>query len=792
VSKPKISTPQDIPSVFADAAGEANWLIFAVGEADENGKRPKRPVARDKPYIWVNRDKAASFTLSEALGRLRDFADWPGGLDAINRKAEERRQDQIANDKKPGPEIRVEEYVLGYFAREDSALVALDFDNVAQDGVILDFELAALIEESEAYVEFSSSGTGVRVFMPRGWGDDSYHAGEKNDVGFFVSSKGAACALTFNKIRDGQDRDDALFDLVINRHGGADRHDEVDSGDVSDQVLEHGRVEVETFREILGNVQNDERFDDFNEWLAMVRGAKEYYEIVDPDRLDEVRELVEGWCKSWQGGSHDADKFEDVWGRPARKGSKAGLGSWVHYAQQAGWDWEAVEDEEPVDEWAFLERLDTEDVGTGKKKVKRAIANFTNATRVVEHMPAIKGFIGRNVITGTFVRLRDWDTGEVLEYPQEWTDPDMYRVLLTVQGARKGGHAIFAHFHIDHIRRAMEAAARPVQPVHHMISRLPKWDGKPRIDTWLSDYFGVEDTPLHRAYARKFMVALMARGHATVQRPVKVDTVLAITGRQGMNKSQFFETLAGEGDLFTDHVGEISRKEAPENIAGRWIVELSEGEIVTKADHRALKGFLARSVDKFRPSYGRNVQTFARACVFVMPTNDDEILNDPTGSRRYWPVAAKYKAPLSRLRVERRQILAEAREAYNRGELWWLTDEEDAQREKGASDFEIQDPFEPLLEPILEDVIDGQIVTQSELLGALGIDVVKGGNDRGARRVRDILKKWGWERARSGGKRGYRRSVTGSLPEVSDEAKKARKEGRVIPLAVSSEFSKIE
>lgn len=356
MNKPKIYTPQALPSIFDQARGETNWLIFAIGRPDEKGKRPKRPVARDKPYIWVNRDKAASFTLDKALARMRAFAEDYGGLNQINRKAEERRQDQIAEGKKPGPEIEVEGYALGYLAREGSALVALDFDNVVEGGVVVDFEIAALVEESPAYVEVSSSGTGLRVFMPRAWEDIDRRRGEKNDVAFYSTGEGAACAITFDVMRDGSERDDRLVELALERHGATDRDQRPDAGDVADQVLEHGRIEVETFLDMIRVVENDDRFEEFDVWFGMVRSAREYFEVVAPDRLDEVRDAVEAWCETWEGNAqgtvHDPDKFAEVWDRKAREAGKAGLGSWVHYAQEAGWTWPGeVERAAPWDQW---------------------------------------------------------------------------------------------------------------------------------------------------------------------------------------------------------------------------------------------------------------------------------------------------------------------------------------------------------------------------------------------------------------------------------------------------------
>jgi hypothetical protein len=101
---PKIRTPQALPSIFETARDEPNWLIFAIGKPDEKGKRPKRPVARDNPSIWANRDRAASFTYDKAVERMKVFADGTfGSLEDINRKAAQRRERMIADGKKTRP-----------------------------------------------------------------------------------------------------------------------------------------------------------------------------------------------------------------------------------------------------------------------------------------------------------------------------------------------------------------------------------------------------------------------------------------------------------------------------------------------------------------------------------------------------------------------------------------------------------------------------------------------------------------------------------------------------------------
>src|SRR3712207_6929356 len=54
---------------------------------------------------------------------------------------------------------------------------------------------------------------------------------------------------------------------------------------------------------------------------------------------------------------------------------------------------------------------------------------------------------------------------------------------------------------------------------------------------------------------------------------------------------------------------------------------------------RSLRSFISTQDDKFRASYGRNVQSHPRQCVMIGTTNSTEgYLNDVDGGRRFWPV----------------------------------------------------------------------------------------------------------------------------------------------------------
>jgi predicted P-loop ATPase len=94
-----------------------------------------------------------------------------------------------------------------------------------------------------------------------------------------------------------------------------------------------------------------------------------------------------------------------------------------------------------------------------------------------------------------------------------------------------------------------------------------------------------------------------------------------------------------------------------------WIYEFPELESTRGRDNNSVKAFLTQHTDTYRPAYARYEQEVARQVIFAGTTNDIEILNDPTGSRRYWIVKCG-ACDFDKLRAEADQLWAEAVHIY--------------------------------------------------------------------------------------------------------------------------------
>ncbi|MBO5909124.1 MAG: hypothetical protein J6Q67_05020, partial [Clostridia bacterium] len=156
---------------------------------------------------------------------------------------------------------------------------------------------------------------------------------------------------------------------------------------------------------------------------------------------------------------------------------------------------------------------------------------------------------------------------------------------------------------------SLEFEKKSFHPIIDYI-KAQTWDGTPRVDTLLIDYFGAEDNDYTRAAMRKMLCAAIAR---IFEPGTKYDLVLVLSGEQGTYKSTFIKKLGM--DWFSDTFTTVQGKEAFEQIQGAWIIEIAELSGLKKAEVETIKHFIAKREDSFRPAYGRVVETYKRQCV---------------------------------------------------------------------------------------------------------------------------------------------------------------------------------
>lgn len=298
----------------------------------------------------------------------------------------------------------------------------------------------------------------------------------------------------------------------------------------------------------------------------------------------------------------------------------------------------------------------------------RVIANLANIMTALRQAPdlvdviAFDDMLKASILLAPLPSLSDGTVPDSLPRPVRDTDVTQLQEWLQREGLPTIGRET-THQAVD-----LLAAERSFHPVRDYLSDLV-WDRTARIGQWLSYYLGAENSEYYSAIGRMFLVAMVAR---IFEPGCKADYMMVLEGPQGARKSTACSIIAGK--WFSDSLPDVlSDKEVAQHIRGKWLIEVAELSATSRAEAEALKAFVSRPVERYRPAYGRKEVIEPRQCVFIGTTNKSTYLRDETGGRRFWPVKVG-AIDTDALAHDRDQLFAEAVALYHSGTRWWPDD----------------------------------------------------------------------------------------------------------------------
>lgn len=339
----------------------------------------------------------------------------------------------------------------------------------------------------------------------------------------------------------------------------------------------------------------------------------------------------------------------------------------------------------------------------GRSGYKRCLSN---AVLILRRHAEWQGVLAFDEFANSIVKLRP-PPNHVLVAPdgdttREWSESDTLRATYWMQRLT---NIEFSH---ETVLSAVKTVAetRRIHPVREYLHSL-KWDGTQRLPQFLHTYFGAEDTQLHAAFGRCWLVSAVARAMAP---GCKVDTMLILEGGQGATKSSALKILAGE--WFADTPIRLDHgQDAYQALRRKWIYEVAELQSFKGRDVTRIKEYVSSPIDTYRGSYGAMTKDVPRQVVFAGTTNEQHYFQDRTGNRRFWPVRCG-TIDLEALERDRDQIWAEALERYmlyvadplpprQRIEKWWLENEEMAR--EAQEERLVTEDWTPRIAKFLED-----------------------------------------------------------------------------------------
>jgi putative DNA primase/helicase len=383
-----------------------------------------------------------------------------------------------------------------------------------------------------------------------------------------------------------------------------------------------------------------------------------------------------------------------------------------------------------------------------------------NVFWMLMHQPEVKGLVAFDEFSHRILKMRapPWASS-----PGEWTTTDDYELGFWL--AQKQRLTIKAEATLV-AGVAMAAHRAKFHPVRDYLAGLT-WDGVDRLAFWLHECLGAADSDYTRLVGKFFILGMVNR---VLNPGCQMDNMIVLEGGQGKGKSTALRILVGD-EWFADTPIRIGDKDALLNLAGKWLYEIGELDAFNKAEVTAVKQYVSSRVDRVREPFARRPVDRPRSGVFAGSTNQHEYFKDPTGSRRFWPVAADGEIDLAKLREWRDQLFAEAMVRLSKGERYHPSREElkkyiEPEQEKR----EIQDPWFERIAQWVDS--EGQLLTtsytSSEILsGALHVPADRIDNARQmATRVGIAMRKLGWDKVRDAtGARLWRYIRPGTKPK---------------------------
>jgi predicted P-loop ATPase len=379
------------------------------------------------------------------------------------------------------------------------------------------------------------------------------------------------------------------------------------------------------------------------------------------------------------------------------------------------------------------------------------IADEENVRLLLEREPNLQGIARFNEFSGELILARPItsDPGLISErgIPRPWSDADTATLQTFIQKhyiPKIGREKIDA---IVSMYTRQRGAFHPVRDYLHLLD----WDGVPRLDTWMRDYWGATKQPPEylAAVGAAWMISAVAR---IMQPGCQADYALVLEGDQGVRKSTALRILSGD-DYFSDSLpADLSHKDARDHLRGKWIVELPELAQFKRNEIETVKAFITRRHEQYRPSYGHHEIRFPRQCVFAGSTNDEAYLVDTTGNRRFWVIACG-RVNLEAMTRDRDQLWAEAAHRYRKGDLRYLTPAQEALASIEAAARVAHDPWTSQVALIVAERLKGADASAGEVLEHMGLPQTER-HARNAARVGSILMNLSWKRGKRDRTRG--------------------------------------
>ena len=221
-----------------------------------------------------------------------------------------------------------------------------------------------------------------------------------------------------------------------------------------------------------------------------------------------------------------------------------------------------------------------------------------------------------------------------------------------------------------------------------------KWDGKDHIRTLARTV--PNDNPYWEDWFYTWFLGMVEQWRTYRLHQYGNSVVPLLISKQGYNKSTFCRRLLPQ-DLqwgYNDNLILSEKRQVLQAMSQFLIINLDEfNQISATVQQGFLKNIIQLPTVKIKRPYGSHVEEFPRTASFIATSNIDDILSDPSGSRRF--IGVKLTGPIDvSVKPNHKQLFAQALAALNNGEKCYFDDIQTKLLMESNKDFQVEMPLE--------------------------------------------------------------------------------------------------
>lgn len=300
--------------------------------------------------------------------------------------------------------------------------------------------------------------------------------------------------------------------------------------------------------------------------------------------------------------------------------------------------------------------------------------NATNLVRLFAADKALQGVFARNCRSESeeVVVLREW-RGLHAGQRVELRHSQQYRLIADYCEQERQMPGLL----VEDFDRAIDRVIAELPQVDPIIDYLEALapattDGTEQLESFFVRHGGAEDTRVTRAVTRAMFLSAV---RTCFEPGARQNSMWLLMGPQGIGKTQLLQTLVPAeryfGTIESDEIAGGPTSDAgrkPRLTASRCLlVEVPEIYLAGKAV-TAWKSFISDFMPVFRRSFARVEQVFPRRGILVATSNEEQVLKDQSGNRRFLPLLLRKRIDLVAVARERESLWSTALSLYRRGE----------------------------------------------------------------------------------------------------------------------------